>query len=200
MLLHVPGATSYQHLRTVDRIVHPTYKSACLALNLLVDDHIWDRILEEAILFQMPSQLRQLFVIILIQNAITDPKSLFEKFMLDLAEDFIPLYRDLGSAINLCLGELERLFNSLGTSCSKFNLPVMPNVRGGLNDGSRMTTVQNANFALQNIPLLNFKQRLIFNTIKDLIANLDNNPNYDNCFFIDGPASTGKTFLLSVSY
>ena len=91
------------------------------------------------------------------------------------------------------------LLNALNLSCVNFQLPVMPQVRGGLNDGSRLTTEQNRRLAENNIPHLNNEQRHIFRLITDLIINLDHVSNNDNCYFIDGPAGTGKTFLLSVT-
>jgi hypothetical protein len=40
MLLNgVKGATSYKHLQTVDGIEHDTFKDACIAMGLLVDDN-----------------------------------------------------------------------------------------------------------------------------------------------------------------
>ncbi len=40
MLLNcVKGATSYEHLRTVDGKEHDTFKDACIAMGLLVDDN-----------------------------------------------------------------------------------------------------------------------------------------------------------------
>lgn len=91
------------------------------------------------------------------------------------------------------------LLNALNLSCVNFQLPVMPQVRGALNDGSRLTTEQNRRLAENNIPHLNNEQRHIFRLITDLIINLDHVSNNDNCYFIDGPAGTGKTFLLSVT-
>jgi hypothetical protein len=44
----------------------------------------------------------------------------------------------------------------------------MPQVRGGLNDGSRLTTEQNRRLAENNIPHLNNEQRQIFRLITDL--------------------------------
>ncbi len=38
LLIVVPGATSFEHLRTVDNIEHPTFQAACKALGLLQDD------------------------------------------------------------------------------------------------------------------------------------------------------------------
>jgi hypothetical protein len=44
----VKGATSYEHLRTVDSTKHNTFKDACIAMGLLVDDNEWYQALEEA--------------------------------------------------------------------------------------------------------------------------------------------------------
>jgi len=49
MLLNcVKGATSDEHLRTMDGRVHNTFKDACIAMGLLADDNEWDQALEEA--------------------------------------------------------------------------------------------------------------------------------------------------------
>jgi hypothetical protein len=49
MLLNcVKGATSYEHLWTVDGIVHDTFKDACITMGLLADDNEWHQALEEA--------------------------------------------------------------------------------------------------------------------------------------------------------
>jgi hypothetical protein len=44
----VKGATSYEHLRTVDGKMHDTFKDACITMGLFVDDNEWDQALEEA--------------------------------------------------------------------------------------------------------------------------------------------------------
>jgi hypothetical protein len=49
MLLNcVKGATSYEHMRTVHGREHDTFKDACIAMGLLVDDNEWHQALEEA--------------------------------------------------------------------------------------------------------------------------------------------------------
>ncbi len=47
LLNYVKGATSYEHLRTVDGIKHDTFKDACIAMGLLANDNEWHRALEE---------------------------------------------------------------------------------------------------------------------------------------------------------
>ncbi len=42
LLTVAPGATSFEHLQTIDDIRHPTFQSAYKALGLLQDDAKWD--------------------------------------------------------------------------------------------------------------------------------------------------------------
>jgi len=48
LLNYVKGATSYEHLRSVDGIEHDTFKDELIAMGLLADDNEWDQALEEA--------------------------------------------------------------------------------------------------------------------------------------------------------
>jgi len=45
LLNTVRGPTSFKDLRTIDGQVHPTFKAACVALDLLQDDEEWDNCL-----------------------------------------------------------------------------------------------------------------------------------------------------------
>jgi hypothetical protein len=47
----VKGATSYEHLWTMDGTKHDTFKDACIAMGLLADDNEWHQALEEASLW-----------------------------------------------------------------------------------------------------------------------------------------------------
>jgi hypothetical protein len=49
MLLNcVKGATSYEHLRTLDGTKHDKFKDACIVMGLLANDNEWHQALEEA--------------------------------------------------------------------------------------------------------------------------------------------------------
>jgi hypothetical protein len=39
LLNYVKGATSYEHLRTMDDTKHDTFKDACIAMGLFADDN-----------------------------------------------------------------------------------------------------------------------------------------------------------------
>ena len=55
---------------------------------------------------------------------------------------------------------------------------------------SSYNTLHLAEQVHQNVPLLNNEQRLIYDEVIQAVVN-----NTSGCFFIDGPAGTGKTFL-----
>jgi hypothetical protein len=94
LLQHVPGATSFEDLRTTNRntpnaVLHPSFKEAAIAMGLLEDDAEWERCLTEASSVATGRQLRELFASILAFNDVTDPKELWNKFKSQLAEDFL---------------------------------------------------------------------------------------------------------------
>ncbi len=61
LLIIVLGATSFEHLRAIDDIEHPTFQDACGALGLLLDDVEWDTCMREACIDQDAKRLRNLF-------------------------------------------------------------------------------------------------------------------------------------------
>ena len=57
-----------------------SYKGAAIARGLLEDDTEWKHCLQEASLFMMPTQLRELFASILHENAPAKPGDLWDDF------------------------------------------------------------------------------------------------------------------------
>ena len=57
LLTTVRGAVSFDDLRMMNGVLHPDFKSACIALGLLDSDKEWHHTLEEATVFQTGSQL-----------------------------------------------------------------------------------------------------------------------------------------------
>jgi hypothetical protein len=79
MLLNTKkGCTSFEDIRTVNGVVHPTYKSACQALGFLDDDSEWIECINEASSWGSGTQLRQLFTTILCHCEVTSPKMLWD--------------------------------------------------------------------------------------------------------------------------
>jgi hypothetical protein len=138
MLNHVKRAESFDHLKTIGGIFQSTYQATCKALGLLGDDKEWIESLQEAIFITSSSQLRQLFVSIILFYEVADPKLLFSTFWQYMYNNIISRLRSLYQMPNLQLSDdeiqnymlyqLELLFNASTTSFSKHNLP-MPNSR-----------------------------------------------------------------------
>ncbi len=89
LLINVKGATSFQHLQTVDGVESPTFKLAAIALNLLEDDRVCENTMTEAATYQMPYELRQLSVYICLYRNPADPLHVLESNMNHLMEDYM---------------------------------------------------------------------------------------------------------------
>jgi hypothetical protein len=74
LLCHRQGPRSFEDLRTIDGVVHPTFKDAAIAAGYLENDNEWEHCLTEASRFQIPYQLRQLFATILVYSLPSDVK------------------------------------------------------------------------------------------------------------------------------
>jgi hypothetical protein len=80
-------ATSFEHLRTVDDIEHPTFQAACKALGLLQDDAEWDTCMQEACIDQDAKRLRNLFVTLLLFCSPLNLEVLWERYQDDMSHD-----------------------------------------------------------------------------------------------------------------
>jgi hypothetical protein len=75
MLLNcVKGATSYEHLWTINGTEHDTFKDACIAMGLLADDNEWDQALEESSVWASQRQLHDMFASMLMFCEVTNPR------------------------------------------------------------------------------------------------------------------------------
>lgn len=114
LLHHVKKPTLFKFLKTYNTIVYSTFKEACKARDLLLDDIEWDHCLEQASLSQMPAQLRELFVIILVFGSPPNVRHLFIKYSQVLSDDFCRetgLSHDHPAIHTKILISLENLFN-----------------------------------------------------------------------------------------
>jgi len=87
LLAKVKGAVSFQVLRTINGVVHDTFKSACIALGLYDLDDEWNACLGEAVGMQTSAQLRSLFVTILAFGVPGEPRMLWDKYKEHICDD-----------------------------------------------------------------------------------------------------------------
>ncbi|XP_057299513.1 uncharacterized protein LOC130630155 [Hydractinia symbiolongicarpus] len=89
LLLHIHGVTSFEDLKTVDGNVTETFRETCLLRGHLQDDTEWNNTSQEAVNFQMPRQLRQLFAVILIHCEHSDPYTLWTRYKDAMCKDYL---------------------------------------------------------------------------------------------------------------
>ena len=78
----VRSATCLEDLRTVDNKILPSFYKAAIACKLIKTDDEWDHCLPEAVNFQFPKPLYQLFSFILIFHNPTNARELYDKYKL----------------------------------------------------------------------------------------------------------------------
>ncbi|CAG8727617.1 21811_t:CDS:2, partial [Cetraspora pellucida] len=88
LLTVVCGPQSFDHLKMINSITYPTFKDACIILDLLENDNEWNRCLEEAAIIRSGAQLRSLFATILVYSTPTNPQNLWLLFYNNLCNDF----------------------------------------------------------------------------------------------------------------
>lgn len=77
MLLHViKGSTSFEYLKTVNRVIYETYQAPCLALGLLENDNHWYDTLTEVCVNSSALKLRELYAIMLVFCSVSKPLEL----------------------------------------------------------------------------------------------------------------------------
>ena len=190
LLQHVRGPQSFEDIRTVQGIVHETFKAAAITRHLLDDDTEWIHLMQEVSTFNMPRQLRQTFALICIFNSLKNPFGLFEQFKESLAEDYL---RNFSTTIaeKKALRYIDSIMRLHGRNCMEFGMP-----EPGPIESIDTTYDPHEEFELANelISTLNPLQRTIFDEICSVI---DENTVESRFFFVDGAGGTGKTYLYS---
>jgi len=201
LLYFIPGAKSFEFVRTINGVTYNTFKEAAYQLGLVDDDNECDACLKEAATYQMPIQLRQLFASILVYCQPASVKALWDDYVDALIEDFIKKGDDKNLSITKTLIDIEKYLIQNGMTLSDF--PELPKPDYSLLEEDQQTTLiaEEQNYdqdeieqTLEHLDNLNPEQRLIFDTILKAI----NNEIDQNVFFVDGPGGTGKTFLYNM--
>ncbi|XP_071728569.1 uncharacterized protein [Rutidosis leptorrhynchoides] len=108
MLLNiVKGPQSFEDIRSVNGILHPTFKDACFAYGLINDDKEWTEAIDEATLWASGSQLGDLFVTILLFCNVSKPLKLWEQHWEALSDDILRKRRKLYTYPDLILTETQ---------------------------------------------------------------------------------------------
>jgi hypothetical protein len=203
LLYHVTSPTCFRDLKVFNGIEYPSYHAACGARGLIESDNEWDLCMQEAAAIQTGSQLRQLFVAILLHNTPMDPRVLYDTHIENMSDDY---RRRLSGLIgrdatteeiyDYALQDIEARLNRANCLLEDFNLPkphidfssrILPRIIQEELDYDRDVLQEKW---LNGYDAANPDQRAILDAIQETLAS------GESCMlFIDGPGGTGKTFL-----
>ena len=188
LLLHVPGARSYEELRTIDGELCESFRTACIQLHLLADDTEYANAIQEASQFQMPRQLRMMFATICAYCQLSDPVGLWQKNEEAMIEDLSQKHSH-EVAVNLALYEIDSVLRENGTSCYTIGLPSPEEITSEDFPQS---------YEAPNLSELNSEQSEVFTAILQSVASaLNGDLPQARCFYIDAPGGSGKTYLFN---
>uniref|UniRef100_A0A2N9HBP6 ATP-dependent DNA helicase n=1 Tax=Fagus sylvatica TaxID=28930 RepID=A0A2N9HBP6_FAGSY len=208
MLLNViKGPRSFQEIRTVNNVLHPTFRSACYALGLLDDDKEWHEALNHASHWASGKQLRELFVTILIFCEVADPYKLWISNWKILCEDiqhrqrtilrYGNLHLDDFQLQNYALCDIEQILIRNGRSLREFESIPYPDTLLLRQSNNRMLQEEldydRDSLAEEHTRLLNglnYDQMIIYDAVLESVTE-----NKGGVFFVYGHGGTGKTYL-----
>jgi hypothetical protein len=199
-LLQIRPASSFQDLRLIHGHLYGTYHEAATALGLFQDIREAEYALTEAITaYSSPSQLRFLFAYLLLDLPFPAIE-LWSRFWQDLCADYL-LQHHPDQATNLALENIARYLASQGSSLRQCGLPEPEHHRHDAEVDLELNFFHPHHAILQSradaayarmIP----DQQNIFDHIQHLPDYTIRRPQ-GSCFFIDGRAGRGKTFLMA---
>ena len=178
LLCTVSAPTSYEFLRTVNGITYPTFKEACAALGLLINDGEYDLCLQEAGHMATGRQLRHLFATILLDCEPQNPQKLWDDHWQSITNDCSYILSTWGLLTTITpehiksygLWLVDDKLHAAGKSLKDYKITT-PTVSFDFPDENGHQLI----IAEQSFNYLKLQKQ--------------------KTFFLDGPGGTGKTFV-----
>jgi len=199
LLCNRTDVTSFQDLRTVNGVVHETYKGSCAALNLIEDEGEIRLLMDELAFEQFPRLFRKTFAILLSNVNPINPGALWDEYKERLAEDYLhQIDDDEDLAFQLALRDILEVLQEFGKSLEDYNLPALDGIiltrHNRVIEDEPQQGALTMNEADALVAQLNEDQRTFFNAVINSVENRSN----EKYFFLTGPGGTGKTFTYNL--
>ena len=196
LLLHVPGAQSFEDLLRVPHRHDPaaSFREAAVLRGLLHDDAEYAAALEEAEKTHMPKQFRIFFAHLLMACDIQDATALWLRFRDSFAEDFALASCD--RRFDAALAHIQDVLSSFSKKTSDFGLPlpVAFSLEAFHNRDLRAELSRDADLEGQVATEMRSKMYPLQAQAFDLIAAAID-AGEGGVFFVDGPGGSGKSYL-----
>ncbi|UYV65861.1 hypothetical protein LAZ67_3005737 [Cordylochernes scorpioides] len=205
MLLHnIKGPTSFAYLKIVNGSQYETFRETCAALGLLENDNHWVVTMDEAVLCQAPTRVRQLFAILISTCTISNPQQLWITYRDEMASDILHRYQLLDSSIryndliyNETLCNIEdrvvsicgKKLQELGLGAPRRNVVTNSDILREL----AYDTAELEDNVASMLPKLLPEQIRVFDAVLAKIY-----LSQPIIIFLDSPGGTGKTFILNL--
>ncbi|GBM72384.1 hypothetical protein AVEN_178059-1 [Araneus ventricosus] len=189
LLLRKSGAISFDDILTVNGLRCITFQQVCQEYGLLRGDQQWHDALNDAAQFQSPRQ----FAMICGFGEVEDVPDLWVQHQVSLCEDFVHRYSEQ-TGPRYAFDDIEELLTSYNLSLQKLHPPTV-DLPASVLEGANFDVVEEQAKANSYTMQLNSEQR---NVVELLLSAVYNNAaDTSKCYFLDGPAGTGKTFVYS---
>ncbi|CAN1147813.1 ATP-dependent DNA helicase PIF1 [Linum perenne] len=206
LLGKIPGALSFQHLRTVNGVVYSDYQLACQALGLLATDDEWDSVMLEVSRWGQASIIRSVFVSLLIFCQVADPAKLLHNWWESMSEDFAYRQKQLTSTplqqppsptlYNQVLLALNSILHTYSSSLGHFSLPMPTSGASCMQATNLITAHLNYNSAAEAAKSHQLHSSLNSSQLTAYAAIIESvSKNQGKFFFLHGHGGTGKTYL-----
>ncbi|CDO69901.1 hypothetical protein BN946_scf184884.g60 [Trametes cinnabarina] len=199
-LLQHRSANSFEDLRTINGVLHDSFQDAAHASGLFADDNEGELSIIEAIsALRTPRQLRILFVHLLQNECLPNPRAVWDAHSVDFSNDHIIKHDGMHTlGISSALDELAHLFDEYGKTLGEYGLPepahYSPEVEHELAQwqADRPLMLRHVQEALLRF---NADQRAIFDLVVDAVHR-----HLPLRLFIDGKAATATSAYAAQLY
>ena len=197
LLLAQPGACGFEHLRTVEGELLPTFQAAATARGLCDSDEHYHAALRDVLAVATAARARRFLAMILTCCEVADPFCLWDAFASELREDFRVRYPDV-AAEQLALQHLQECLARSGKTTADYGLPLPRAFNADAHRTRELRAERNYDPAHEESEAARMAA-LMRDYPEQLHAYLELVRAFDNreaaVFFVDGPGGSGKSFL-----
>ena len=204
LLYHVRCPLSFEDLRTFDGRVYPTYKEAAEARGVVLNDGHYLLALEQAQTVLVPSAFRRLFAQVVVYCTPTNPNEMYRTYEKTLIQDWNLRLRNIPRAVAIVQTLLKRYIERMDGDLKELRLDLpyagdyreFPELMALLGDDLPESEERCQVSEAPELDSLNAHQREFAIEVTRCIEGCYNREG-SRAFFLDGPAGTGKTFVLN---